>query len=86
MLVISTQAQPTLQWEMTHPGIWKAIAGKPEKINLLSAAEIHPNVQALAKLPTTKFPLEQSAIKLTTIDHKIYLRFPLEKEEQLFGL
>ncbi len=79
-------AQSGLQWEEVHPGIWKATAGKPEKISLLSAAEAKPNLKALADLPKAVFPLAKGDIGIKVIDHKTYLRFPLEKEEQLFGL
>lgn len=81
-----TFAQLKIQWQEQYPGIWKATVGKPEKISLLSAAGAQAKVSALAKLPKTTFPLNQAKIDLKIIDHKIYLRFPLEEEEQLFGL
>jgi len=83
---ISSVAQPTLQWEKAYPGVWKASVGKPEKLTLLSAAEIHPNIPALEKLPVTDFPLSKADISYTIIDHKVYLRFPLTREEKLYGL
>ncbi|WP_044233898.1 TIM-barrel domain-containing protein [Haliscomenobacter hydrossis] len=82
----SAVAQTKLLWQELYPGIWKAAAGKPEKISLLSTAGAKPQLQALAKLPKTTFPLDKAAIDLKVIDHKIYLRFPLDEEEQLFGL
>jgi hypothetical protein len=79
-------AQTNVQWKMLYPSVWKATIGKPEKISLLSAAEAKPNLKALANLPQTDFPLAKGDMDFKVIDHKTYLRFPLEKEEQLFGL
>lgn len=85
-IVYQSHSQTTIQWKEQHPGIWKAIVGKPEKITLLSAANAKPNINALSNLSKTSFPLDKPDIKVEIIDHKTYLRFPLEKEEQIFGL
>ncbi|WP_373513877.1 TIM-barrel domain-containing protein [Persicitalea sp.] len=76
----------TFQWQQVAPGVWKATVGKPEKLTLLGVAEIQPRVEALQKLGTPVFPneLKQSTHELT--DGKAYLRFPLHKDEQLYGL
>jgi len=79
-------AQPQKQWQEVYPGVWKIVVGKAEKISLLSAADATPNLTAIQKLPKTSFPLPKEAIDFKVIDHKTYLRFPLEKEEQIFGL
>jgi alpha-glucosidase (family GH31 glycosyl hydrolase) len=79
-------AQSNVQWKTIYPSVWKAVAGKPEKISLLSAAGAKPNLTALKTLPQTAFPLSKSEIEIKVINHKTYLRFPLDKEEQLFGL
>ncbi|TAG96289.1 MAG: ABC transporter substrate-binding protein, partial [Sphingobacteriales bacterium] len=79
-------AQIKLQWREQYPGIWKATVGQPEKISLLSTAGAIANVPALAKLPKSSFPLKQAEIDVKIIDHKVYLRFPLDQAEQLFGL
>jgi alpha-glucosidase (family GH31 glycosyl hydrolase) len=79
-------AQSTLRWQEVQPGIWKASIGRPERLTLLKAAEVKANRSALALLPKTTFPLPAEKIAVTTHDHKIFLRFPLVREEQLFGL
>jgi alpha-D-xyloside xylohydrolase len=79
-------AQQKLQWQEVHHGIWKATAGQPEKVTLLKTAEIKANETGLSTLPKTTFPLPEGKIDVKILDHKIYLRFPLDKEEQLFGL
>ena len=82
----SVHAQSILQWQEIHPGIWKAVIGHPEQITLLKAAGIKANQAALSALPKSGFPLAADKIDVKIQDRKIYLRFPLEKEEQLFGL
>lgn len=80
------QSAQTAQWQQLYPSVWKTTVGKPEKITLLSAAAAKPNLKALANLPQTDFPFSKEDIDVKVIDHKTYLRFPLEKEEQLYGL
>lgn len=75
----------TLVWTPVQPGVWKAIAGKPEAYNLLTAAGTVPNQSALARLGETPFPLDKPDISARIVDGKTYLRFPLDKTEQLFG-
>jgi alpha-glucosidase (family GH31 glycosyl hydrolase) len=74
-----------LVWNQVAPGIWKTVIGSPEAFNLLSAAESKPNVQALSLLPQTEFPLAKNEIVGVVTDGQTQLRFPLEREEQLFG-
>lgn len=82
----TVMAQVSISWNEVYPGIWKAVIGTPEKISLLKAADIHPNTEALSQLPKVSFPLNQDDISASLSDGKVYLRFPLEKEEQLYGL
>lgn len=72
-------------WNEISPGVWKAVIGKPESYDLLKAAGATPNKEALAKIPGAPFPLEKKSITAQLTDGKTYLRFPLEKEEQLYG-
>ena len=88
LINIQTQinAQVSLRWENAYPGIWKANVGKQEILTLLTAAQIQPNVKALENLPKTNFPLSKSDIGVKIINHKVYLRFPLVRDEKLYGL
>lgn len=82
-----TQAQKTtLKWKIIAPGIWKSTIGKPQVIDLLKAANIHPRKKALENLGEMNFPLPQDDCHAEMQDGKVYLRFPLEKDEQIFGL
>jgi alpha-D-xyloside xylohydrolase len=66
--------------------VWKAKIGQPQQFDLLGAAGIHPQTQALQSLGEADFPLPKADCFAQLQQGKIYLRFPLEKEEQLFGL
>src|SRR6478672_1433607 len=74
-----------IQWSQVAPGVWKGVVGKPELYDLLKASGAKPNVGALAKVTQATFPLLQGDVAGTITDGKTYLRFPLKKEEQLYG-
>lgn len=74
-----------LTWTEVQPGVWKAIAGTPDAYDLLKASGAVPNAQALAKVGEADFPLPKNKISYKIVDGETYLRFPLEKEEQLYG-
>lgn len=80
------QTQSIPEWKMVQPGIWKAVVGKPDAMTLLSVANAKSNVEAISKLPQSAFPILKEEISFAIADHKTYLRFPLEKGEQLYGL
>ena len=74
-----------ITWSQVAPGIWKGIAGKPESYDLLKAAGSVPNKVALGKMEPASFPLNQADVSGIIKDGKTYLRFPLIKDEQLYG-
>ena len=74
-----------ISWTETAPGVWKATAGVPENYDLLKASGATPNREALSAITQASFPLSQPDISIKVVDGKTYLRFPLQKEEQLFG-
>src|SRR5687767_11539884 len=80
----SVQAQG-ISWEEVEPGIWKGIVGKPEAYDLLKAAGAIPVKAALAKIGKAGFPLPQKEISAEVKDGKTYLRFPMDRNEQLYG-
>jgi alpha-glucosidase (family GH31 glycosyl hydrolase) len=80
-------AQPApLSWQPVAPGIWKAVVGKPELISPLGVAEIITKTNALQQLGNSSFPELLKTSSSEQFDGKIHLHFPLEREEQLFGL
>lgn len=74
-----------MQWKEIAAGVWKVSVGKPEAYTLLTAAGAQPNAEALKKMGTTAFPLNQNDISVKLADGKTYLRFPLDRDEQLYG-
>jgi alpha-glucosidase (family GH31 glycosyl hydrolase) len=75
----------SIKWTNIFPGVWKTVVGRPEEYNLLSASGAKPSVAALAKLGAQPFPFAGSDVAATVVDGKTSLRFPLDKEEQLYG-
>ena len=73
------------EWQETFPGIWKSTINQPEEFNLLTVANKAPRSESLDKKPEQKFPISREEIKSFTKNGKTYLRFPLEKEEQIYG-
>ncbi|MBN8850796.1 MAG: ABC transporter substrate-binding protein [Sphingobacteriales bacterium 50-39] len=79
------RAQVAVTWTPVQPGIWKAVIGKPESISLLKAADVSAYEKGFALLPSVGFPLDKKEIVVRQRDGKIYLRFPLQKEEKIYG-
>jgi alpha-glucosidase (family GH31 glycosyl hydrolase) len=78
------QAQQ-IAWTEIAGGVWKGVVGKPENYDLLKASGAMPMKEALAGMRNVSFPLTQAEINGQVNDGKTYLRFPLTKDEQLFG-
>lgn len=76
----------TVKIEQINAGIWKISAGKPEIVNLLSELDITPRDEAIRKIGKAASPVAAEAIEFKIIDGKTYIRFPLEKDEKIFGL
>lgn len=75
----------SISWSEVMPGVWKGVVGTPEAYDLLKAAGTSPNTEALTKLGKANFPFVQENIVASLRDGKTQLRFPLEKNEQLYG-
>lgn len=86
LLLSFTAFGQDLEWNEIQNGIWKTTVGVPDNISLLKAADIQPKVDALQKLPNVTFPFSKDKIATKIIDGKTYLRFPLTKDEQIYGL
>ena len=83
-LTFSAEGQ-TISWSEPAPGVWKGVVGTPEAYDLLKAAGSQPKVEALRKIEISGFPFAQEKIVAALTDGKTYLRFPLVKNEQLYG-
>ncbi|HEX3167268.1 MAG TPA: alginate lyase family protein [Chitinophagaceae bacterium] len=82
---IAVAQNSQINWTEVAPGVWKGIVGNPEEYDLLKASGSLPNKEALSKIATAGFPISQNDVSGKINDGKIFLRFPLEKEEQLYG-
>jgi alpha-glucosidase (family GH31 glycosyl hydrolase) len=74
-----------IKWEIIAPGIWKGSIGKPESYNLLIASGAKAAMDKLKGMNDASFPLVQQEITAKLNDGKTYLRFPLDKKEQIYG-
>jgi alpha-D-xyloside xylohydrolase len=85
ILVQAKSIEENPVWLEVAPGVWKAVVGSPDQFDLLKASGTQPNIEAIRKLGNVDFPLHSNEIVGETSDGKTYLRFPLVKEEQLYG-
>ena len=75
-----------IKWRNEAAGIWKTQIGEKEPVNLLNIAGIQPKLKALSNLPSVSFPLGKEKIRYMIKDSKVFLSFPLDKGEQIYGL
>ncbi len=85
LLVIAGPLFAQIKWTEVEPGIWKGIVGKPDSYNLLKAAGAVPYYPGLAEMDKAAFPLSKLDITAKITDGQTYLRFPLQRNEQLYG-
>lgn len=83
-LMLNLNAQQ-LVWTEVAPGVWKGVVGTPEDLDLFKVSGIKPNTEALTKLGKIAFPLSENEIVIEAGQNKTFLRFPLVKEEQIYG-
>ena len=82
----TAQSDDTVQWQEKAEGVWNLTIGNPEKVNLLSELHITPKLESINEMGDVDLPISKEDIKFELIDGKTYIRFPLEKDEKLFGL
>ena len=85
LFVFSKGITQQLTWTEVASGVWKSIAGKPEDYDLIKASGAKPNLEGLRKFSKASFPLSQTDINWNVQDGKTSLRFPLQRDEQLYG-
>lgn len=72
--------------EKVASGVWKAEIGNPDKVNLLSELDFNPKIDAINNIEEAELPVDKAAITAEVFDGKTYIRFPLDKEEKVYGL
>jgi alpha-glucosidase (family GH31 glycosyl hydrolase) len=73
-------------WSQPATGVWKATFGQPEAYNLLSELDVHPKIDVINQMKSAALPFDKDSIRVTVVDGKTYLCFPLDKEEQIYGM
>lgn len=73
-------------WKTEYSGVWKSTIGKPDKTNLLNSVDFKTKSEALNNIGKVNFPVKKSEIKIFVKKGKTYVRFPLAKDEQIYGL
>lgn len=72
-------------WTPVAPGVWRSVIGSPENFDLIKASGTKPFTEGLTKMGDAIFPLNEEDIAGEVADGKTFLRFPLERGEQIFG-
>lgn len=75
-----------LEWKKEGQGIWKISVGKQEKVTLLSELDITPQWKAIEEIGGAPLAIDPKDVKTEVVDGKTYIRFPLDKDEKIFGL
>lgn len=85
LFVTARLSAQEIKWQVIAPGVWKGTIGKPENYNLLVASGAKPYTAGLQQLGDALFPLVKNEITGRLADGKTYLRFPLDRKEQIYG-
>ncbi|NPA37249.1 MAG: DUF5110 domain-containing protein [Chlorobi bacterium] len=73
-------------WHNQYPGVYKSKVNTPEKFNLLSVAKHPPRFEAIEDMGDARIPIDLKEVRAFSKNGRTYLRFPLEKGEQIYGL
>lgn len=82
----SSNKDQVVEWKQEAQGVWKIAVGSPDKINLLSELHVTPNLEAINEMEDSSLPFDREEFCTEVVDGKTYIRFPLEKDEKIFGL
>lgn len=85
-VLLSCSVRGQIIWNEVAPGVWKGIIGVPESLSLLSAAGCQPKLEGLNRLPKLSRPVFLNSVIGNIQDGKTYIRLPLKRKEQLYGL
>jgi alpha-glucosidase (family GH31 glycosyl hydrolase) len=85
LTAIAAAQEAKINWQPAASGVWSAKLGTPELIDLLKAAGSKPKKDALDKLGKSEIPTGLKASVYQIKAGRVYLRFPLGEQEELFG-
>lgn len=67
-------------------GVWRITVGNPDTFNLTSELGLVPKLDAINAMPRVdSLPFPSEELKMEVFDGKTYIRFPLERDEKIFG-
>ena len=75
-----------LNWTKLASGVWITKVGNPDSINFSTVSGVKPKLDALNSMSDIGFPIQEGEIKVLKNDGKLYLQFPLDEGEKIFGL
>ena len=81
-----TDTEMAAQCQKQAEGVWQVSVGNPDEMNLLSELTVQPKLATINKMGAADLPFALDEITFEEMDHKTYVRFPLEKGEQIYGL
>lgn len=85
LVLSSITVTAQINWSHVMPGVWKGSIGTPDEYNLLTVANAKPREAAINAMDDTPLPISKDRVTAMVVDGETYLRFPLEKEEQIYG-
>ena len=80
-----TAQEIQLKWTKQAAGVWSATAGNKDSINFLSTSGVKPKLDAINAMADVYFPIQKGDVKVLKKEGKLYLQFPLEEGEDIFG-
>ncbi|WP_299557269.1 TIM-barrel domain-containing protein [Seonamhaeicola sp.] len=82
----STEEGNVASWQQVANGVWKQTVGNKDAVTLLDAAGAIPDLERLNQFEEADFPLDREQIHIEHQNNKLYLRFPLDEDEDIYGL
>jgi alpha-D-xyloside xylohydrolase len=86
ILICSCSKPGQNSWEQIANGVWKYTSGDPEAYNLLDAVKAVPRLDQLNESGTVDFPFDMNMVEVNDQDGKLYIKFPLDNDEHIYGL
>ncbi|MDP8243548.1 MAG: glycoside hydrolase family 31 protein [Candidatus Hinthialibacter antarcticus] len=83
---VSLTGMNALPWREVAPGVWSAQIGAKQALTYMDFAGAAPQTEALAKMPTAKFPFNENDTRGLLSNQRSIARIPLDDSEQLYGL
>jgi alpha-glucosidase (family GH31 glycosyl hydrolase) len=84
--VLNSFTQEQVKWQQQATGVWQVTAGDPEKLSLTSQLSLTSKISAINAMAASELPIKKDDLKIEFRDGKTFIRFPLERDEKIYGL